>query len=265
MWKVSPYDDRYLVSDNGCVKGPSGRYLKHVVHKDGYHYVWLGKGNRHAVHRLVLETFEGPCPDGMEACHGDGDRGNNGIENLRWDTRPNNSADKAGHGTQQRGAAVSTSKVTGDVVSSFEKLPRTCQCGCQSELTGRQLKYATENCKKVGNRNAWLLKTYGITQKEYDLILEFQGGVCPLCKRAPRAGEIFHVDHEHRVGQGGPVRGIICAYDNTRIIGRLKSFERAQAMADYLRDPPATRALGREQWADGRPKKKRTYKRRKRK
>ena len=139
---------------------------------------------------------------------------------------------------------------------------RLCVCGCEAQLTGRQLKYATEACKKVGSRDAWLKKTYDISLEDYNDILEFQGGVCGICKRAPREGEVFHVDHEHRDKQAGPVRGLLCAYCNTRLVGRLKSHERAQAMADYLRDPPATRALGREAWAGGRPRKKRTYRRR---
>ena len=104
-----------------------------------------------------------------------------------------------------------------------------------------------------------------MSQADYDAILLAQGGVCGICKRAPRPGEVFHVDHEHRQGQAGPVRGILCPYCNTRLVGRLKSAEKAQAMADYLRDPPATKALGREVWAAGRPKKKRVYRRKRKK
>ncbi len=137
------------------------------------------------------------------------------------------------------------------------KIERLCVCGCGVILTGRQLKYANDVCKKSGSRAAWVLKTYGITMQEWDKIWDEQGRVCAICKRAPREGETFHLDHEHRNGQSGPVRGIVCPYDNTRIIGRLKSHERAQALADYLRDPPATRALGREVIAPGRPKKTR--------
>lgn len=139
---------------------------------------------------------------------------------------------------------------------------RLCICGCGIVLTGRQLKFASEACKKIGNREAWIMKTYGITLKEWNLIWLEQGEKCAICGRKPRVGETFHLDHEHSVGQSGPVRGIVCPYDNTRIIGRLKSHERAQALADYLRDPPATRALGREVIAPGRPRKKRTYRKR---
>jgi len=68
------------------------------------------------VHRLVLEAFVGPCPDGMEACHNDGDRANNVPSNLRWDTHGNNLADKLAHGTQTRGGQHPTAKVTAETV-----------------------------------------------------------------------------------------------------------------------------------------------------
>jgi len=48
------------------------------------------------VHRLVLEAFVGPCPEGEECCHApDPDPANNNLWNLRWDTPENNAADKA--------------------------------------------------------------------------------------------------------------------------------------------------------------------------
>lgn len=47
-----------------------------------------------SVHKLVLEAFVGPCPDGMEGCHfPDPDRTNNAVSNLRWDTPAGNTAD----------------------------------------------------------------------------------------------------------------------------------------------------------------------------
>lgn len=142
---------------------------------------------------------------------------------------------------------------------------KLCVCGCGTGLVGRQRSYATEECRKRAQRAAWVLKTYGITMEEWDTIFEAQGRVCAICKRAPKPGETFHLDHEHQGGPSGPVRGIVCPFDNTRTIGRLKSHERAQALADYLRDPPAQRALGRIVIAPGRPKKKRAKRRRKKK
>jgi len=40
------------------------------------------------------------CPKGMEACHNDGNRLNNKINNLRWDTLSNNQLDRKKHGTE---------------------------------------------------------------------------------------------------------------------------------------------------------------------
>lgn len=54
------------------------------------------------VHRLVLEAFIGPCPDGMVGCHTDGDPLNNRLDNLRWDTPSNNNRDKRAHGTDHQ-------------------------------------------------------------------------------------------------------------------------------------------------------------------
>lgn len=141
---------------------------------------------------------------------------------------------------------------------------KLCVCGCGTVLVGRQRSWASEKCRKIGTRAAWIKKTYGITMEEFDLIWEEQRGVCAICKRPPRAGETFHIDHEHAEKGAGPLRGIVCPYDNTRIIGRLKSHERAQALADYLLDPPAQRALKRQVWSPGRPKKKRQPRKRKR-
>lgn len=141
------------------------------------------------------------------------------------------------------------------MTSSFQTESGCLTCG--GILTGRQRKYCSAECGKQQGRADWVLKVYGITLAEWDQIFEAQDGRCAICRRPPRAKETFHLDHEHTSGQSGRVRGILCPYCNTRLIGRLKDHTKAQAMADYLRDPPATKALGREVIAPGRPKKKR--------
>ena len=75
--------------------------MKPKLHR-GYQYVSLQQGPRikqKQVHRLVLETFVEPCPEGMECCHNNGIRTDNKLENLRWDTKSNNSIDSIKHGT----------------------------------------------------------------------------------------------------------------------------------------------------------------------
>lgn len=51
------------------------------------------------VHRLVLEAFVGPAPEGTEGCHFDGNPLNNNLSNLRWDTHASNYLDSVRHGT----------------------------------------------------------------------------------------------------------------------------------------------------------------------
>ena len=128
---------------------------------------------------------------------------------------------------------------------------------CGGILTGRQKKYDKAECSKQAGRAAWVWKVYNLTLDDYDTILEFQGGVCGICGKPPKAGQFLHIDHEH----GGHDRGLLCGYCNTRLVGRLKNHELAQRLADYLRDPPAVKALGREVIAPGRPKKKRRTRR----
>lgn len=74
---------------------------------DGYRTVTLSSGTvpyksiTKRVHRLVLETFIGLCPKGMQACHNNGIKTDNRVENLRWDTCKNNCADRKRHGKTQ--------------------------------------------------------------------------------------------------------------------------------------------------------------------
>jgi len=72
----------------------------------GYEIVGLvrdGKVYGRSVHRLVLEAFVGPCPDGFQGCHNDGNNTNNDISNLRWASASDNQLDRVKHGTHLRG------------------------------------------------------------------------------------------------------------------------------------------------------------------
>lgn len=71
-----------------------------------YEYTRLGLA------QVVLRAFNGPCPEGMEACHNDGNPLNNCANNLRWDTHLNNIRDKHAHGTNPAGSRHGASKLT---------------------------------------------------------------------------------------------------------------------------------------------------------
>lgn len=98
--------DRKVKTRNNKFTIRKGKTLKPQYHKDGSLYIFLwkqGKRKMFKIHRLVLLTFVGPCPKGMECCHNDGNSRNNKLENLRWDTPSNNQKDRIKHGTYQYG------------------------------------------------------------------------------------------------------------------------------------------------------------------
>lgn len=114
---VVGYEGLYEVSDRGDVRSLKrprktyltqhgkelvltwfeGRVLSPSADKDGYLKVSLsknGKSKVFRVHRLVLESFVGACPDGMECCHWNDVPDDNRLENLRWGTSASNGKDK---------------------------------------------------------------------------------------------------------------------------------------------------------------------------
>jgi hypothetical protein len=104
---------------HGTLEG-TWRRLRERIKDGGYHYVvpcCSSQSTRpHNVARLVLLAFVGPCPDGMECCHNDGNPHNNSFENLRWDTRSANAADRNRHGRGWAGEGHPKAKLDADAV-----------------------------------------------------------------------------------------------------------------------------------------------------
>jgi hypothetical protein len=66
-------------------------------------------------------TFEGPCPEGLEVCHGDGNKGNNVLSNLRYGTRLENAMDRALHGTDPKGERNPSAKLNEEAVADIRR------------------------------------------------------------------------------------------------------------------------------------------------
>lgn len=88
-----------------------------------------GKCNTHLVHDLILETFVGPKPIGMEGRHWDGDKANNSLGNLCWGTRSQNEADKVRHGKSNRGSRHGMAKLTESEVLAIRQRHRNGETG----------------------------------------------------------------------------------------------------------------------------------------
>ena len=91
--------------------------------------------------------------------------------------------------------------------------------------------------------SAATLKKYGMSKADWVYLWEFQGSICPICKKVPPTGNT-HIDHYHQKGfkKMKPeerrmwVRGIVCAYCNFRILTKGITLEKAQNMVKYLSD-----------------------------
>jgi len=104
---IEGYYGRYCITK--CGKVASYKSLRNpqwltpqVDKRSGRGYLRVGlyrnrKKKYPFAHRLVLEAFIGPCPEGLEACHEDGNPANNNLSNLRYDTHQANSFDRVQH------------------------------------------------------------------------------------------------------------------------------------------------------------------------
>lgn len=100
------------------------RKLKPVANSRGYMAITLCKDRRRftkMVHRIVAEAFLGPCPEGQECCHNNGDSLDNRIENLRYDTHGENIIDRTKHGKTPRGENHKRAKLSESDVLSIRR------------------------------------------------------------------------------------------------------------------------------------------------
>ena len=124
-WKPVVGNPNYRVSDAGRVHSlltskylranASGRYLAVALRFEG-------TTTTRYIHHLVAEAFHGPRPDGLDICHGNGNRADNRAANLRYDTRSANMQDAVAHGANHN--AVKTHCVHGHELTGKNLIAR---------------------------------------------------------------------------------------------------------------------------------------------
>lgn len=90
-----------------------------------------------------------------------------------------------------------------------------------------------------------LARTYNLTIDRYERLYEAQGRHCATCPATGQA-RLLAVDHDHgccrgRVSCGECIRGLLCSFCNKTLGHHRDRPEALEAMADYLRHPPAHR------------------------
>ena len=73
-------------------------------------------------HRMICEAYHGPCPEGLECRHLDGNRQNNAPSNLEWTDKLTNESDKKRHGTLTVGSFNGQATLTADIVVEMRVL-----------------------------------------------------------------------------------------------------------------------------------------------
>lgn len=157
IWRTHPIHPHLEVSDLGQVRssayvgdGIVGRRGWHyamrmrtqTISDDGYATVQVGYRPNQTmakVHALVLETFVGPCPAGMEVLHRDANRGNPALSNLHYGTRSENQLQRVTDGNHHlankmlcpRGHRLVAPNLRAEGIKHGKRQCRACERGLQ--------------------------------------------------------------------------------------------------------------------------------------
>ncbi len=134
-WREAPpFQGLYAVSSlgrfAGTVRYPRRRYgaRKASTTSTGHKRVVMTslQGDKCVewLHRVVLEVFVGPRPDGAITRHLNGDPGDNRVCNLAWGSPRENMHDKWKHDTMYRGSAHHSTSLTEGVVQDIRRALR---------------------------------------------------------------------------------------------------------------------------------------------
>lgn len=143
----------YYINLKGFIwSSKSYKYLRPCI-RYGYLRIELSHNNKpyhKFLHRLLLETFIGPCPQGMESCHNSGNKLDNRLKNLRWDTHKDNITDAMVQGTH---SSLTGTKLTEQDVINIIYLWNT-KLFRQKEIA-KMYGIKQNNVSRIANRKRW--------------------------------------------------------------------------------------------------------------
>lgn len=156
-WKdIKGYEGSYWASSYGNIKsrrkilkpyktGTNRNYLSVCLFKNKLEKLYY-------IHRLVLETFIGSCPLGMECRHLDGNSSNNRLDNLKWGTPHENQQDRILHNTYQYGSKNPMAKLNDNKIREIRKLHIE---GKTNREIAKIYKVSTRAIRFIINKERW--------------------------------------------------------------------------------------------------------------
>jgi hypothetical protein len=236
IWKPIPDHPGYEASNLGRIRShrrgkttilkPWARSTGHLMVNPSVN----GKNMSRYVHRLVMLAFVGPCPEGMEVCHGPGGPGDNRPSNLRYDTHKANIEEAAISGTMSLGTTVQQAleirKLRGEGLTLKEIATKcnvtwwTAQNICSGK-THKYLKGLTLSPFEINRTRARQIREeFATGQKSMDELSEEHG-----LKR----GTIRDIIRGRiQIKAGGPIKGKDYQVDNERIVVNWKTILQGQ-------------------------------------
>lgn len=143
--------DRIVVFRDGRSRIARGRIRRFATAASGHKTVSLCIDNKlvtRLVHRLVLESFVGPCPLGSECLHANDHPDDNRLSNLRWGTRTENMHDMVRNGKH------AGSKKTRCPLGGKLGIPNATACslrkGSRDCLACNKAQTKASYCRKIG-------------------------------------------------------------------------------------------------------------------
>jgi predicted XRE-type DNA-binding protein len=128
IFKTIPGFEDYEISKNGeiiSLKYGKWKYLNPGINKDGYREVRLykdGYGYLKRIGYIILSAFVSSCPRGKEMSHLNGNKLDDRLENLKWETHEKNIQRRIEHGTANKGEKNGRAKLTNNQVIQIKKM-----------------------------------------------------------------------------------------------------------------------------------------------
>ncbi len=135
-------------------EGEGDKRLAVWVNHKGYSGVSVWSENRNHslfLSRAILDAFVGPRED-MQASHLNGNKQDNRLENLAWETAKENQARKKEHGTSQHGMRHGGSVLTDEQVIEIRALAAS---GVKLTVIADKFGVWDSNIGAIVNRQTW--------------------------------------------------------------------------------------------------------------